>query len=115
MASFHDAIEMASSDDDEPPGLIDTSQRHPHHGDHREGYRHEFDDDELPFLEPAAGQDMSEGSDGEAEGAELPGLASQESDDEDEHARAPPMPPPPRQGTSACRSRFLLVMEPFTA
>ena len=84
MASFHDAIEMALSDDEEAPGLGEGNDPH-----------HEVEDDELPFLEPAARADMSEGSDGEGEGAELPGVASEESEGEDEHARPPPPPPPP--------------------
>ena len=97
MASFQDAIEMASSDDEEPPGLIDAPEVQQHHGEHPEGYHHESDDDELPFLEPAAGHDMSEESDGEPEADELPALVLQDMDDEGELARAPPMPPP-RQG-----------------
>ena len=90
MASFHDAIEMASSDDEDIAG---SGGGDDHHRD--------FDDDELPFLEPAAREDMIEGSDGEAEGVALPGLASEESEDEDEHARPPPPPVlPARQGVS---------------
>ncbi len=81
MASFHDAIEMAESDDEELAGSAGGDDHH-----------HGFDDDELPFLEPAARADMIEGSDDDAEGAELPGLASEDSEGEDEHARPPPPP-----------------------
>ena len=91
MAAFHDAIEMASSDDEDIAGSAGGDDHH--HPD--------FIDDELPFLEPAARADMVEGSDGEAEGVELPGLASEESEGEDEHARPPPPPVlPARQGVS---------------
>ncbi len=90
MAAFHDAIEMASSDDEDVAGSAGSDDNHP-----------DFIDDELPFLDPAARADMTEGSDGEAEGVELPGLASEESEGEDEHARPPPPPVlPARQGTS---------------